>query len=174
MMKTMKTVLMVIAPKDFQDKEYKIPKKVLEENGIEVITTSKEAGMCVGSLGDEVEADLGIDDVGVSEFEAIILVGGSGAKVYLEDEVLHDIIRGFFKENKIVAGICIAPAILAKSGVLEDKKATVYPKHSHYLIENKAQYTGKNVEIDGNIITANGPDAANEFGEAMVARLEEV
>jgi protease I len=169
----MKTVLMVIAPEEFQDKEYEIPYKVLEENGIEVITASKNAGICHSSLGKDIEADLGIDEVGVGEFDAIVLVGGSGARVYLEDEILHDIIRGFEEEDKIVAAICIAPAILAKSGVLEGKNATVFPKHAHYLEENGANYTKKNVEIDGNIITANGPQAAKEFGEAISNKLRE-
>ena len=32
-------------------------------------------------------------------------------------------------------------------------------------------YTGKDMEIDGNIITASGPKAADKFGEALVKTL---
>jgi protease I len=39
-------------------------------------------------------------------------------------------------------------------------------------IESKgAKYTGKSVEVDGNVITANGPTAAREFGRAIAKAL---
>jgi protease I len=40
------------------------------------------------------------------------------------------------------------------------------------MLEGKgAKYTGKSVEVDGNIITGNGPDAAREFGRAIAKAL---
>ncbi len=36
------------------------------------------------------------------------------------------------------------------------------------LEENGAEYTGANVEQDGKIVTANGPQAAKEFAEKII------
>ena len=70
-----------------------------------------------------------------------------------------------------MAAICIAPAILAKAGILFGKKATVHPSGIDYLREANAICTEADVERDGNIITANGPVAASLFGQAIVDQL---
>ncbi|MEM5813391.1 MAG: DJ-1/PfpI family protein [Candidatus Aenigmatarchaeota archaeon] len=41
------------------------------------------------------------------------------------------------------------------------------------LKKNGARYTGKDVEIDGNIITANGPQAAEKFGKEIEKALRD-
>ncbi len=170
----MKTVLLVIAPKDFQDKEYQIPKDILEQNGIEVLTASKEYNTCIGSRGTKIEPDLTIEDIGVNDFDAIIFVGGSGAIVYLDNEMLLDIIRGFNDEGKIIGAICVAPAILARSGILNGKKATISSKHRKYLDDANAEYTTNDVQVDANIVTANGPGAVCEFAEKILYMIGEV
>ena len=43
-MLTNKKILMVIAPKDFRDAEYNEPRRVFEENGIEVKVASIQGG----------------------------------------------------------------------------------------------------------------------------------
>ena len=53
------------------------------------------------------------------------------------------------------------------------KKAKSNENGRKDMLKHKVQYTGENVTIDGNIITANGPKAAKSFGEAIVQKLEE-
>ena len=55
-------------------------------------------------------------------------------EVYDEDFDLHhsiaiivQIIQGFNIENKMIAAICVAPVVLARAGILEDKIVTAYP-----------------------------------------------
>ncbi|MCD6213570.1 MAG: DJ-1/PfpI family protein, partial [Candidatus Desulfofervidus sp.] len=51
------------------------------------------------------------------------------------------------------------------------KKATVWSSEASQLKSLGAIYTGKPVERDGLIITANGPQAAKKFGETILATL---
>ena len=77
-------------------------------------------------------------------------------------------------KNKLVCAICIAPMILAKAGLLKDINATVWDvdgKQSSYFNSHGIKYTGEDVTVDGNIITANGPDAASAFGEKIAELL---
>jgi protease I len=58
---------------------------------------------------------------------------------------------------------------LAKAGVLKGKKATVWSSPMDkspikILTQNGAIFENLDVVVDGNIITANGPQAAEEFG----------
>ncbi|MEM2674590.1 MAG: DJ-1/PfpI family protein, partial [Candidatus Hadarchaeales archaeon] len=74
--------------------------------------------------------------------------------------------------GKKVCAICIAPVILANAGLLENRKATVWDGEFRRMLEEKgAKYVNKSVVVDGNIITANGPGAASEFGRTIAKEL---
>jgi len=70
-----------------------------------------------------------------------------------------------------VGAICIAPGILARAGILKDKKATVFPSEIETLKREGAHYSALPVVIDGKIVTADGPEAAEGFGKALVKTL---
>lgn len=55
---------------------------------------------------------------------------------------------------------------------IDGKRATVFSSERAKLEAEGAIYTGKNVEVDGKIITANGPNAAAEFAKAIVKALQ--
>ncbi|MBC7189667.1 DJ-1/PfpI family protein [Candidatus Aerophobetes bacterium] len=163
-----KKVVMIIAWRNFRDEELQIPKKILEENKIEVEVASSSTEPAVGMLGAIVKPDLLVNEVEVADYDAVIFVGGQGASFYWNEPVAHRIAREAVRQGKVLGAICIAPVTLANAGVLEGKKATVWPTESKKLIKKGALYTGKNVETDGNIITASGPQAAEEFGRKIV------
>lgn len=74
----------------------------------------------------------------------------------------------YCSQNDILIGaICAAPIVLGRNGLLKDKKATCYPGFEDELIG--AHYTGKRVEIDGNIITGRGPGCSVDFALEIVS-----
>ncbi|MDI6703831.1 MAG: DJ-1/PfpI family protein [bacterium] len=166
-----KRVLMIIASHNFRDEELELPKEVLEKEGVKVEIASSTLRESRGMRGMKVKPDILISDVNVEEFDAVIFIGGIGAKEYWDSEVAHKIAKKAVRSNKVLGAICIAPVTLARAGVLENKKATVWSSEVGRLKEKGAIYTGKGVETDGNIITANGPSAASEFGKAIVKAL---
>ena len=166
--------LFIIAPARYQDFEYNVPKKIFELAGIEVITASKTKGSIKGALGGTTQAQLSLSEVKVKDYDLILFVGGPGAVEYQQDEEAHKIAQEAVIRNKILAAICIAPIILASAGVLFGKKATVWNDdglEEDILKENGATYTGEKVTVDGKIITANGPRAAEEFAKRILERL---
>src|SRR3989339_901535 len=162
-----KNALIIIAFKNFRDEEYLEPKAVLEAAGIEVKTASTQVGTASGKLGAKVPVDLAIEDVAAADYDAVIFVGGPGCYDYYNNPIALTIAKAAVKHNKILAAICSAGGILAHAGVLKGKKATVFPSEAELLKSKGATYTGAKVEIDGNIITADGPQSARKFGEAV-------
>ncbi|MDR0915112.1 MAG: DJ-1/PfpI family protein [Endomicrobium sp.] len=164
-------VVFITAPESFRDEEYYIPKKILEKNTISVTTASTRLGTINGKFGFKALSTLLIQDVSVSNFDAIIYIGGTGADIFFNNIYALQLAKDFVNCSKITAAICIASVTLANSGVLKHKKATAFIDAKDILINHNAIYTGKDVEIDSNIITANGPDAAKLFGETIVKYL---
>jgi len=166
-------VLMIIAPKDFRDEELLHTKEELERAGAKVTVTSSKAGEARGMLGARVTPNITLDRVKVDDYDAVVFVGGSGSAVYFKDNRAISIASEAFSKGKVVCAICIAPVILGNAGVLKGKRATVWPDKCIQIIESKgATYTGKPVEVDGNVITASGPEAAREFGHAIAKALK--
>jgi protease I len=168
----MKKVVFITAPEIFRDEEYYKPKEILEKAGIEVTTASVKIGGLIGRFGYKTNSSILISDIVSTNFDAIIYVGGAGASIFFKNKDALRLANEFFKQNKPVAAICIAGVILANSGILKDKKATVYVDGKEALLRGGADYTSTSLEVDKNIITANGPDAAEEFGKAILNTLQ--
>ena len=165
-------VLMVVAPVGFRDEECFEPKEVLELGGVEVVITSEGTKKAKSSRGGEIDIKIDISKAKLSDYDAVIFVGGQGSAQYFNDRVALKLAKEAYEQGKIVAAICIASSILANAGVLKGKKATSYPSEEGNLRSKGAEYTGANVEQDGKIITANGPAAAREFGKAILESLK--
>lgn len=171
-----KKIAMIIAFRDFRDEEYFIPKQTLETAGAEIITISTSFGKAIGKLGGEAEINILLKDLKVADYDAILFIGGPGAANYIEDKVCHKIAGEAVENNKVLGAICIAPVILAKAGVLDGKKATVWSSVMDksaikILEENGAIFQKDSVVVDGEIVTGNGPGAAKEFGEKIIETL---
>ncbi len=175
--KDIKRVALVIASKGFKDEEYFVTKQILEKSGFRISTTSNDPGIAIGSEGAGVKIDFPLESLHIEKFDAIVFIGGEGAIDCLDNERSYKIARDTIKKNRILGAICIAPVILARAGVLKNRKSTVWSGQLNkvpiaILKENGAIYKEKDVVIDGKIITANGLEAAEEFGKNIVQALD--
>jgi protease I len=106
--------------------------------------------------------------VNVNNFASLILIGGAGSRAYWKNDFLHKIIKKFFDAKKVIAAICSSPIILAKAGILQNKKATCYSEDKMELINTGIDYQDKNVVVDGNVVTAENAQSALQFAEAVL------
>lgn len=167
-------LLYVIAQEDFRDEEYFIPKEIFERAGIEVTTASLLKGKASGALGGEAEVSVSLAEASMDDHEGIVIAGGKGALMLDGNDDLKRLLFEALKDKKIIGAICISPIILANFGMLQGKSATVWDKDGEQADTLKRQgalYFPESVVEDSNIITANGPDAAEEFGKTILAVL---
>ena len=167
-----KKALMIIAERNFRDEELLEPKKILEDREIKVTIASTSLQDSRGMLGATVKPDILLSSVKVQDYDVIIFVGGGGASQYWNDPLAHSIAQKVVQKGKILGAICIAPVTLANAGVLSGKKATVFSSEISKLETKGATYTKKPVQVEGKIITGEGPQSAEQFGEAIVKVLE--
>lgn len=148
---------------------------VLRRGGIEVQTVSITGEkMVTGTHDIAVQADILYEEAQYEQCEMIVLPGGLPGSDHLnEHEGIAKHVKCFAEnpgDGKKLAAICAAPMVLGTCGVLEGKKATVYPGREATLVGATA--TGENVTVDGNIITGMGPAIAMEFALAIVKSLK--
>jgi protease I len=163
-----KSVLIVIAPKNFRDEEFKEPYDLFTNSGIAVTVASTDTNPAQGMLGMVVEPDITLEQVDPSDYDALIVIGGSGCMDLWDNTTLHTIVQTFNGSEKTIAAICLAPVVLGRAGILKDVEATVYPTARDELGVCGAHYTESDVEVSGNIITCSGPQAAKDFAAAIL------
>lgn len=162
--------LIIIAQQGYQDVEYEGTRAGLADAGYEITVASTKTGKCVGKFGGVEVSKIALRDVDVSLFDKVAFIGGPGAVALADDDDAKRIACDTLKFGKKLGAICIAPTILARAGVLRGKKATVWDSNgaqAKLLQSEGATYTGENVTQDGDIVTANGPEAAEEFGRIL-------
>jgi protease I len=168
----MKNILMIIPPERFRDEELFVTKELMERPGHKITIASTKTGVCPGSRGGFAVSELDIKDIDTSIFDAVVFVGGGGSKLLFRNENAMEIARGMFNEGKIVAAICLAPVILANSGILKGIRATVAGTESKTIEAAGAIYTGPGVTVDQNIVTGNAPKSSELFGQSIVKLLD--
>lgn len=168
--------LIVLVPEGFRDEEFSVPRDLLKKKGVEVVVAGLTAGEARGALGMRAKPDMLLSESKSGDFDAIILPGGGGSRKYLfNNSQVHELVRDFYRENKIVASICLSGTVLANAGILNGRNATVFstPETLSMLKKGGASYMGDGVYRDGNIITASGPEYAQKFSERILEALKE-
>ena len=170
-MSNMKRAVMIIAFAGFRDEEYLHPKEVLEKAGIKVVTASTRLGTAKGKFGAPAKVDILIKDVKAADYDAVLFIGGPGCYQFHDDLTAHNIVKDTIKSGKVLGGICAAVTTLARAGVLKGKTVTSFPGERANLIAEGAHHTGKGLEVDGKVLTADGPQSAKAWGEAIAREL---
>lgn len=166
-----KQVLVIVAQRGFQEKEFLPVRDALESAGISCTVASASAGEASGVSGTKVSCGSNISDAAASGYDAVVFIGGPGTTMFYDDPAAHKLAKDALSSGRVLGAICIAPVVLANAGVLKGRKATVFPGEEGFLVSGGADYTGRSVEKDGMIITADGPGSAQEFARALVEAL---
>jgi len=165
---TKNSILLFLPASNFSEEEYQIINRVFARAGKQVFISSDSSSVCNGERGMKVKADIDYFNVNEKNFAAIVLIGGKGSREYWDNEHLHRIVKRFKSSGKIVSAICSAPIILARAGLLSKISATCWFEDKNELLKLGVQYQDRNLVVDNNILTANGPRSAEQFAESVI------
>jgi len=168
-------VLFVIAPSDFRDEELSHPMQIIRAAGFQTVIASTSMNEAKGMLGARVKPDILVSNASMKDYAAVVFIGGQGVETN-DLPGNADVVRLAREANssgKVVAAVCIAPRILASAGIVKGRRVTSFADDETVssLKRAGANYTGRGVEVDGRMITADGPSSAREFGEEIVKAL---
>jgi protease I len=166
-----KGILFILPPRRFRDEEYLIPRAFFESEGARVTVASSSTATARGMNGTTVVPDVSVEAVEAGGFDGVFLVGGVGSITFWHNATVHRIVRHAQDSGRVVGAICLAPVTLANAGILQGRPATAYPSAEGSLAWKGAIYTGVPVQVSGTIVTANGPEAAEEAARAVAGLL---
>ncbi|RJL32171.1 DJ-1/PfpI family protein [Bailinhaonella thermotolerans] len=137
---------------------------------VEVVFVAAERGpvrdvrgwlaMTAGATFDEVES-----------CDLLLVPGGPGTRVLLEENPLLDWIRRMDATSEWTASVCTGSLLLGAAGLLTGLKATTHWASAELLESLGASYTTDRVVFQGKVVTAAGVSAGIDMALALVARL---
>jgi len=163
--------VMIPLANGFEDIEAFSILDVLRRAKINVDTVGIVGSVIQSRSGVKVIVDRTLNQITPNDYDAIILPGGSlGCQNLERSAKVMEILKTFNSQNKLIGAICGAPEVLAKAGLLDNKKATIYPGNEKIL----AYPRNGPVVVDGNIVTSQGPGTAIEFALKIVEKLSNI
>jgi len=119
-----------------------------------------------------------IQDLKVEEFDALAIPGGFEEAHFYRgafSEPFLEAIREFDRQGKVIATVCVAALAVAKSGVLEGRRATTYNiggwRQKQLAEMGAVVVPDSRVVVDGNIITSYNPSTAFEVAFLLLEKL---
>lgn len=167
----MKRVLVFLAD-GFEECEGLLVVDILRRAGFEATTVSvMDHQQICSSHQVKVIADKMAADVDFASYDGVVLPGGiPGTPNLAASGVVQEVCKAFAEQGKLVAAICAAPSVLGGLGLLQGKKATVFPGMEDTL--TGATPTAGEVVCDGNIITSRSMGTAIPFALTIVSYFE--
>lgn len=138
----------------------------------DIVTVSDHAGPVASTPGPKSVADYSYADC--PPLDLILLPGGFGTVVELENTALLDFLRERSAHAQFTMSVCSGSAILARAGLLDGRRATSNKQLFKLATEQSDQVEwveqARWVE-DGPFVTASGVSAGTDMALAVIARL---
>jgi transcriptional regulator GlxA family with amidase domain len=134
-----------------------------------IIATPGGGSACSGA-GLRLEADCALHEID-PPLDTLMVAGGWGYRNAMNDAVLLSEVRRLARRSRRVASVCTGAFILAKAGLLDNRRATTHWAYCHELA---AEFSAVRVEPDriyvrdGRIITSAGVTAGMDLALALV------
>jgi serine/threonine protein kinase/putative intracellular protease/amidase len=170
-------VLIVLPGRGFWSPDYGPVRDVLEKGGakVTVASTARPAKPDPGGGGNDVIPDILLGEARAADYDAVYFAGGQGCKELMENteaaRSARRLIEAMLAADKVVAALCIGPAILADAGALKGKKAVGLNMVHHFLRDKGAEVVNQPVVVDGRVITGRHWNEAEPFARQLLRSL---
>lgn len=164
----------VLATDGVEEVELTKPVAALREAGATVTIVSLSTGQIQAMNEDvhpgaKIEVDVAVGSAKASEFDGLVLPGGTTNPDKLRmDKGAVAFVRAFVDADKPIAAICHGPWMLINAGGVRGHKVTSWPSLEQDLRNAGAEWVDETVVHDGKLVTSRNPDDLPAFNEALL------
>jgi len=142
-------------------------------NRFELITVGQRKGAIASAQGPAVVVERTFEDC--PQLDVLLVPGGIGTRVEANNATLLQFIKDRYPGLTVLASICTGAGLLARTGLLDGRRATSNKMAFKWVVEQGPNTTwvpeARWVE-DGNVFTSGGVAAGIDMALAIIARLE--
>ena len=139
---------------------------------VDVVTVAQKKGPVPSGQGPSAMADYGFDDC--PPLDMLLIPGGDGTRTEVDNPVMIDWLRRRVPEISNVMTVCSGTALLARTGLLDGRRAT-----TNKMFFNEVAESGPRVQWvrearwveDGKYATSSGVSAGIDMALAVIAKL---
>jgi SagB-type dehydrogenase family enzyme len=171
---TMKRAIFLLPNRYFNDTEYFDIKEALVMTGVRTEIASLTIGDIRGMNRNVVTATILVRDIKVDDYDAFVFIGSQTQlpNEYLNNPDVVRLVRAANERKKILAAIDTAPGIFAYAGIVKGRNIASFISQRSILSQAGANWVSNPLEVDGNILTANGDNlAGRQLGTAILDSL---
>jgi protease I len=163
----------VIITDMFEDSEYTEPVEAFRKAGHEIVHVGLKAESIVKGKKYQtpVKIDKAVEQVGVEEFDALLIPGGYSPDKIRVDENAVQFTKKFVESEKPVFAICHAPQLLITADVLRGRRITGYKSIMQDIKNAGAEFIDAEVVEDGNLVSSRNPGDLPAFIKTSLQHL---
>lgn len=142
----------------------------LESLGYTMKFVAKEKGRVDSDLLLSYQADYALDDV--SEADILFIPGGSDTPEAMQDKEILDWCKKIDSTSKYTISVCTGSLLLAKAGLLKNKRAACHWYAGQFLKDYGAHFSQERYTIDEKYLTGAGVSSGIDLALLMTKTLE--
>jgi len=171
-----KKKIALLVGKDFEDMEVMYPYYRLIEAGfqVDVIGEDPAGTKYVGKNGYPIVSTLEISKARAKDYSGLVAPGGWAPDRLRRDPKVLRLVAEVDRLGGVLASICHGPWVLISAGVVKGKKTTSSPALKDDLLNAGAQWSDREVVVDGRMVTSRKPDDLPAFLTEMLNLLAHV
>ncbi len=116
--------------------------------------------------------ELSIARARANGFAGVVIPGGYAPDFLRRNQRVLAFVREMHRAGKVVAAICHGAWVLASAGILPGRKVTSFSAIQDDVRNAGAEFTDREVVVDGNLITSRTPDDLPAFCREIIALLK--
>ncbi len=163
----------ILIDQKFEDSEFQIPYKALQQAGAEVVVLgSRMNEKYHGKQGQvSIKPDGTVTEARPEDFDAVIIPGGMAPDTMRNNPNTVRFVQKAMELGKLVAAVCHGPQVLIEGDLLKGKKATGFVSIHKDMMNAGANYLDEPLVVDGNLITSRQPGDLAIFTTAILTHL---
>lgn len=164
----------LILSEHFDNKELSGIRHCLNQAGIVVTIVGETAGQTFQDWDRQTQetVDLSYAEASFRNFDAVVISDGYAPDRIRMSNAALGFIKDVYDDGKVVATIYHGSQVLISLDVLSGRNVAGWPSIKTDLKNAGANYVDEPVVVDGNLITARGPEDARAFCQTLVDTLQ--
>ncbi len=162
-----KKVVVILPYRGFDANAYRAVRQTLERRAHQVVTAGLFPGSAEATDGSTAPVEFRLRDIKTYQYDGFVFLGGEGARSFFDNPDARKLVKDI--SYKAIGATGEAVALLALADAVKKKRVTAPAGWAGLVKSHGAQVTGRPLEVDDKLVTAQDDEVAEQFANAVAA-----